>query len=328
MQHYRTDLSTNVGEDDIHALIDGQLPAGRHREVMAYLAVHPDAADRISAFLRQRVELAALREGLNDVEGLNDDEPEPEFASLEQALCRTVRRQRRVRRVLGAGGLVAAVLVAVAGAWATVGGDAGTAVRRIAGVSSPARESPARSWERAVATAETVASPAGDAAVLWLQAHLAGRSLKQPDLEEFDLRFVGSTALKAARAPAIRLVYADDVGHTYDLFVGVRRSGVELAASLVPEDHVSMSWQQDPLVFTLVAPRGSARLSEIMRSAAALLDPSAPVEASAGSGDGDPAGSVGGSQAGGGGSTATGDGASSRPGVGMPSTGPGLPKKL
>src|SRR5687767_7784860 len=99
---HRMDLSPNVGEDDLHAVVDGQLDADRHREVMAYLAVYPDAAERVSAFFRQRVELAALRENLNDSESSGS------IVELERALCHAVRKQQRTRRVLGAGGMALA----------------------------------------------------------------------------------------------------------------------------------------------------------------------------------------------------------------------------
>ena len=266
---HNMDSSPNVGEDDLHAFIDGQLASERHREVMAYLAVHPDAADRISVFLRQRVELAGLRERLND------SEPEAELATLEDALCRVVRRQRHVSRVFGAGSVAAALIVAATGLWFTGGrGEQAVGARQVAEAATEARTA---SWRQVTAgAADAVAADAGDSAILWLQAHLSGRSLKHPTLETLGLRLVGSAPLRGAFGPAIRLVYADEAGSTFDFFVGVRQSGVELAASLVPEGHISLSWQHDPLVFTLVAPQGSARLGEIMRSATSLLDP-APV---------------------------------------------------
>ncbi|HEX8375660.1 MAG TPA: hypothetical protein VF606_10825 [Geminicoccaceae bacterium] len=275
-----------MGEDDLHAFIDGQLASERHREVMAYLAVHPDAADRISVFLRQRVELAGLRERLND------SEPEAELANLEHALCQAVRRQRRFGRVLGVAGSLAAALLVTTTGWGFAAGGREASVAGARQVTAASAEARSASWRQVTAGTDTVAADAGDSAILWLQAHLRGRSLKQPNLETLGLRFVGSAPLRGAFGPAIRLVYADDAGSTFDFFVGVRQSGVELAASLVPDGHISLSWQHDPLVFTLVAPQGSARLGEIMRSATSLLDP-APVEATS-AGLADPAGVDGG----------------------------------
>jgi anti-sigma factor RsiW len=274
---HRMDLSPNVGEDDLHAVVDGQLAADRHREVMAYLATYPDAADRVAGFFRQRVELAALREGLAD------GEPgRPQLANLEEALTRVVRQQHRVRRAVGAGGVLAAVLAvaAASGWWYAAGRDPGPHQdgTRLA---SPAAEGRLAAARDLLAAAEPAAGGAEDAAVLWLQAQVAGHPLKQPDLEALGLRFAGASKLKGARGPAIRLAYTDEEGNPFHVFVGVKESGVELAAALVAEDHVSLSWQQDPLVFSLVAPRGSARLGEVVRSAGEMMDP-APVAADAG----------------------------------------------
>src|SRR3954452_22117725 len=115
---HRMDLSPNVGEDDLHAVVDGQLAVERHGEVMGYLAAYPDEADRVSAFFRQRVELAALRDSLAD------SDPGPQLATLEEQLCRVVRTQHRVRRALGTGGLIVALLAATCGWW-LAGGHAG-----------------------------------------------------------------------------------------------------------------------------------------------------------------------------------------------------------
>jgi anti-sigma factor RsiW len=267
---HRMDLSPNVGEDDLHAVVDGQLAADRHREVMAYLAVYPDAADRVSAFFRQRVELAALREGLSD------GEPARELAGLEAALCQSLRQgQRARRRALGGGGL-ALVLAAVVSGWWLAHDRGHSAIANAA----PASRGEQMALGHGSVDADPITMEAGDAAVLWLQAHLGGQLLKQPNLETLGLHFVGGSTLKGARGPAIRLVYTDDAGAAFALFVGVKQSGVGLAASMVPEGHISLSWQHEPLTFTLIAPQGSSRLGDIMRSASDLIDP-APVAADA-----------------------------------------------
>jgi anti-sigma factor RsiW len=104
---HRAGLSPGVGEDDLHAMVDGQLAADRHGEVMTHLAAHPDAAGRVAAFFEQRVRLAALGEALID------GEPEPRLAGMAEALGRVVREQRRVRRALRGGGLLILLVAAL-----------------------------------------------------------------------------------------------------------------------------------------------------------------------------------------------------------------------
>src|SRR5215212_2928483 len=47
-------------EDELHALVDDELPADRRRAVVDRLAACPEAAGRAVAFARQRAVLAAL----------------------------------------------------------------------------------------------------------------------------------------------------------------------------------------------------------------------------------------------------------------------------
>jgi anti-sigma factor RsiW len=269
----RIDLSPNVGEDDLHAVVDGQLAVERHGEVMGYLAAYPDAADRVSAFFRQRVELAALRDSLAD------SDPGPHLATLEEQLCRVVRTQHRVRRALGTGGLLVTLLAAASGWWLTAGHGA-PGGRSSTQISAEARPMRVPFSPELVAETSPAAVAPGDAAIVWLQAKLGGRTLRQPNLEALGLHFVGSNELRSAQGPAVRLLYTDGTGRDVNLFAGARHSGIESVPSLVPEGHVAVTWQQDPLVFALVAPEGSSRLADIMRSANSLLDPT-PIAADA-----------------------------------------------
>jgi len=106
----RTVSEPGAGERDLHALVDGVSGADRHLAAMTYLALRPDAAERFSSFFRQRVALAALREGLAA------GAPAAGLAGLEAALCLVVRRHRARRAVAGAIGLLAALLAAAAAA--------------------------------------------------------------------------------------------------------------------------------------------------------------------------------------------------------------------
>jgi two-component system, response regulator PdtaR len=84
----------DVGEDDLHALVDGRLAAERRPEVEARLAARPDAAERVRAFRHQRALLAELGGALAGAE------PPPTLSRLGVALVRALRRQRRCRRVI------------------------------------------------------------------------------------------------------------------------------------------------------------------------------------------------------------------------------------
>src|SRR5689334_7471267 len=66
-------------ELDLHAFIDGRLAAERRCEVAAYLDAHPDAAERVAAYVHQRDALGLLGRRLTS-------EPvPPRLAGLEAA---------------------------------------------------------------------------------------------------------------------------------------------------------------------------------------------------------------------------------------------------
>ena len=49
-----------ITEADLHAFVDGKLPAARRLEVDAYLAQRPEEAERLRAYTAQNDELRAL----------------------------------------------------------------------------------------------------------------------------------------------------------------------------------------------------------------------------------------------------------------------------
>ena len=49
-----------VTEAELHAFVDGRLPAEREAEIAAYLAARPDDAQRVEAYRAQKRELHAL----------------------------------------------------------------------------------------------------------------------------------------------------------------------------------------------------------------------------------------------------------------------------
>src|SRR5436190_501402 len=71
-----------LGEDDLHALIDGEIAGPRAWAALARLAADPDAAERAAAYARQRVTLALLRESL----------PGPEMPPRLRVLAEGFRR--------------------------------------------------------------------------------------------------------------------------------------------------------------------------------------------------------------------------------------------
>src|SRR5947208_14231355 len=60
-------VNLQTTELDLHAFIDGRLADGRRREVAAYLDAHPDAAERVDAYARQRTDSTHVLAAVHDL---------------------------------------------------------------------------------------------------------------------------------------------------------------------------------------------------------------------------------------------------------------------
>jgi anti-sigma factor RsiW len=76
-----------VTDADLNAFVDLELGADALAPVMVHLFAEPEAAERVTAYARQRRALAALRAGM----GVR--RTSPRLGGLEDELCRLVRRR-------------------------------------------------------------------------------------------------------------------------------------------------------------------------------------------------------------------------------------------
>jgi len=68
-----------VSDDELHAYVDGELATERAAEIEAWLAAHPDAAERVQTYRQQNQTMRALFDPVLD---------EPVPASLTATLAR------------------------------------------------------------------------------------------------------------------------------------------------------------------------------------------------------------------------------------------------
>src|SRR5260370_3193337 len=93
------DRESPVTEDELHAYVDGELPADRQAAVEAWLAAHPEDAARVSAWRAQAELIKARYAGIA---------LEPVPARL--GLARLRRLERRWTRSAAAAGIAAFVI--------------------------------------------------------------------------------------------------------------------------------------------------------------------------------------------------------------------------
>jgi anti-sigma factor RsiW len=223
-----------VTEADLQAYADGKLPEERRADVAAWLAAHPDDAERIESYRRLAEELRSTYHGVLD-------EPVPE--RLERAL-----RPAGARRVALLAGLVAlgAALGGIAGwqlhdAWRPVPGpiaDTGAAMARRAAVAhavySPEVRYPVE--VRADQEAHLMA---------WLSKRL-GAPVRAPKLDAVGYSLMGGRLLPGENGPVAHFMYQSERGTRITLYVRTEAAAnQETAFRFAKEGNVRVFYWMD-----------------------------------------------------------------------------------
>jgi anti-sigma factor RsiW len=240
-----------VTEADLHAYVDGVLPAARAAEVEAYLGERPDEAARLAAY---RDQMAALRREFDPV---LDEPPPPRFV---------VSRWYWMRPLLRYAAVVA---------WFTLGGVIGWQLHDY--VTEQRGET--TSWPRRAALAHVVYSPevrhpvevgADQEAhlVTWLSKRL-GAPLKVPHLGDLGYALVGGRLLPGDRGPVAQFMYQDGKGQRLTLYVRVNPDDSrETAFRFAQEQRIGVFyWLDRKLGYAL---SGEVDKNELLRIATAV----------------------------------------------------------
>jgi len=239
-------------EAELHAYVDGELPAERRPAVRAWLAEHPEDAARVAAWQAQA-------ELINARYGAIAQEPVP----LRLDVARLARGERRWSILA-----IAAVLAAF-----VLGGVAGWFGRE--------------TWAGAVAGVRVLTADAIDAHKLYVvevrhpvevagteQAHLVqwlskrlGYDVHAPDLGPIGLKLVGGRLLPGASgAGAALLMYEAPSGERFTVYCA-RADGPESALRYHAAGSVAaFSWVDDNKGFVVSGPADRDRLLKIAQS--------------------------------------------------------------
>lgn len=207
-----------VTEAELHAYVDGALPAARAAAVEAYLAEHPEEAGRIAAY---REQVTALRREFDAVL----DEPVPPVLKAPRFAARPWLRY------------------AAAVAWLAIGGAGGWQLHAY----TTDRQIETTTWARRAAIAHVVYSPEvrhpvevtakeEDHLVRWLSKRL-GTSLKIPHLGDIGYALVGGRLLPGDRGPVAQFMYQDGKGQRLTLYVRVNPDDSRETAFRFAQEH-------------------------------------------------------------------------------------------
>lgn len=225
-----TDRNIPVTEDELHAYVDNELPAERNQAVEAWLATHPDDAERVGAW-------RSFGDELHRRYGSIADEPVPRRLELD----RLVARPRQ-----WIWGAIAAVLLAF-----VVGSGAGWMARN----AWATEMSPAEALrDEAVAahklyTGEVrhpieVSVNDQDHLLSWLSRRV-GTTLRAPDLTKYDLKLLGGRLLPGIDAPAALFMYENASGERVTLYCTPLKTPTTAMIYKETDDTASVQWTEN-----------------------------------------------------------------------------------
>lgn len=231
-----------IQEEELHALVDGQLPGGHCAAVLAYLGRHPQEIARLAAYAAQKEQ---IRRRLDALDGPSGDAT----AALQQGLADRLRGRSCYRWLRPAAAVVALLS---AGWWANSLLEKYLA-DRLPGVvveAAQAHEIFSQDSDRPV---ELAADAQADMET-WFSSRL-GKLVEIPSLHSLGLRLVGGRLLAGDDGPVVQLIYEDQ--DSYRLTLGL---SAELVDGGTEIEMVTLGglkagyWHGGDLTYALVGP--------------------------------------------------------------------------
>ena len=246
-----------VTDDELHAFVDGELPAERRPAVEAWLAAHPEDAARVAAWQAQ-TDLIRGRYGTVA------QQPVPQRLCLDR-----LSRRERIWTRMAAAAVIGAFLVGALSGWLGRGLWDGAP----AGVRTLTADAVDAYRIYAVEVRHPVEVPAADSAhlVRWLSKRL-GYEVLAPDLEPIGLRLVGGRLLPGAGTGAAFLMYEGQSGERFTIYCA-RSNAPESALRYRAAGSVgTVYWIDDNKVYVVSGPADRDRLHKVAESAWGQID--------------------------------------------------------
>jgi anti-sigma factor RsiW len=252
------DRETAVTDDELHAYVDGELPADRIKAVEAWIATHPEDATRVAAW-RAQAEMIRVRYG-----GVARD-PVPPRLDFDR-LARADRKWTWYA--------AAAVLVAFVAGGAT--GWFGRGALQVP-PPAPAPTVTADALEAHKLYIKEVRHPIEVPAeaqhlVPWLSKRV-GSTLRAPDLTAFGLKLMGGRLLPwQPDKPAALFMYESESGERYTLYCA-KTAGPETALHYNEAGQIAaVYWGDGDVGFVVSGPADRYKLLKVAQAAYEQLD--------------------------------------------------------
>jgi anti-sigma factor RsiW len=257
------DRDLPVTEDELHAYVDGELPASRHAAVEAWLTTHPEDHSRVVSWRAQMDRLRARYGGVID-------EEVPARLSL-------ARLQRGQHRWMGAAvaATVAAFAIGGLGGWFARGASAAGPN----GFQLFTSEAIDAHKLYVVEVRHPVEVPGAEQAhlVQWLSKRL-NRPLRAPDLEKVGLKLVGGRLLPGPTGPAAFFMYENASGQRFTLYCAHIKAPDTAMRYNAVGDAAALYWVDGDFAYVVSGEPDRERLQKVAQTAYDQMDQRAAVK--------------------------------------------------
>ena len=250
------DRDSPVTEDELHAYIDGELPADRMEAVTAWLAAHPEQAVTVASWRAQSERIRARY-------GTILEEAVPERLTLDQ-IVRNDRANGRSWKAFAAAAAIIAFLAGGATGWfahgASVGGRNGSFAFANGALDA---------YKLYVVEVRHPVEVPGDERqhmTQWLSRRV-GENLRVPDLQSVGLKLVGGRLLPGPTGAAAFYMYEGASGERFTIYCAKASAPPSAFRYTTGERAAAFFWADGKVAYVVSGPADRERLEKVAKAA-------------------------------------------------------------
>ena len=257
------DRDSPVTEEELHAFVDGELPADREAAVTAWLATHADAAAQVGAWRAQADSIRARY-------GAVANEPVPERLKLDQVMRHERAGTRHLVAMATAAALIAFVFGGAAG-WLARGASAASP----SGFDMFIAEALDAYKLYVVEVRHPVEVPGSERSHLtqWLSKRL-GAELRIPDLQSIGLKLVGGRLLPGPTGAAAFYMYEGPSGERFTIYCAKATASQTALRYRSEQQQAAFYWVDDSVAYVVSGPADRERLEAVTKTVYEQVDKS------------------------------------------------------
>ncbi|HEY4140814.1 MAG TPA: anti-sigma factor [Pseudolabrys sp.] len=256
------DRDSPVTEEELHAFVDGELPADRMEAVTAWLANHGDQAALVAAWRTQA-------DGIRARYGAAADEPVPDRLKLDQVLKQDSANGRSWKAFASIAAIIAFL----------IGGGAGWIARGAASVAPSNFEIFTADALDAyklyvVEVRHPVEVPGNERPHMtqWLSKRL-GTELRIPDLQSIGLKLVGGRLLPGPTGAAAFYMYEGASGERFTIYCAKAEAAAQTALRFKDgKGSAAFYWVDDKVAYVVSGPADRGKLENVTKQVYEQID--------------------------------------------------------